>query len=113
MCSAHINSYSDIRAFYAISENPNFEPIFVPFPGWKNLNEQGELIALDKSDGRPDKFTPLAQEGFRSNEISFREYVWTADDLPAFKNYRIKLVMTSTDQTYPPRISELRVITLA
>ena len=113
MCSAHVNSASDIRAFYAISGNSNFDPIFVPFPGYNNLNDQGEMIALDKSDGLPDKLAPKDKEGFKSSEIAFREYSWTADNLPAYKNYRIKLVMTSTDQTYPPRISELRVITLA
>ena len=113
MCSAHVNSASDIRAFYAIASNSNFDPIFVPFPGYNNLNDQGEMIALDKRDGLPDKLAPKDKEGFKSSEIAFREYSWTADNLPAYKNYRIKLVMTSTDQTYPPRISELRVITLA
>ena len=113
MTSAHVNSYSDVRAFYAVSDNANFDPIFVPFPGYKNINDQGEMIALDKSDGLPDKLAPKDREGFKTAEISFREYTWTADNLPAFKNYRIKLVMTSTNQTYPPRISELRVITLA
>jgi hypothetical protein len=35
---AHINLYSDIRAFYSISENSNFDPIFTPFPGYTNLD---------------------------------------------------------------------------
>ena len=32
---------------------------------------------------------------------------------PSFKSYRIKLVMTSTNQTYPPKLKDLRVICLA
>ena len=33
LLDAHINEYSDIRAYYAISATPNFDPIFEPFPG--------------------------------------------------------------------------------
>ena len=43
LLDAHINEYSDIRAFYAISDSPNFDPIFEPFPGYKNLNAQGPV----------------------------------------------------------------------
>jgi hypothetical protein len=53
---AHINLYSDIRAFYAISENQNFDPIFTPFPGYKNLDQRGQIIDFENSDGLPDKF---------------------------------------------------------
>ena len=114
MMNAHINEYSDIRAFYAVSDTANFDPIFIPFPGWKNLNAQGNIIELDQSDGRPDKFVPLEDVGkFKSNELQFREYTFTATDLPTFKNYRIKFVLTSSNQTWVPRVSDLRVITLA
>jgi hypothetical protein len=53
---AHINLYSDIRAFYAISDNQNSEPIFIPFPGYDNLNSRGEIINFEDSDGSSDKF---------------------------------------------------------
>ncbi len=46
-------------------------------------------------------------------EINFKEYTFTADELPAFRTYRIKLVMTSTSQAYVPRVQDLRVIALA
>jgi hypothetical protein len=102
--SAHINQYNDIRAFYAIGESENFEPIFQPFPGYSSLN-----------DGSSDKFISLsnASEGFLSNDLTFKEYTFTADNLPSFKSYRIKLVATSTNQAYAPRIKELRTIALA
>ena len=114
MLNANINEYADIRAFYAISDQANFDPVFIPFPGFKNLDAQGQIIEVDQSDGRPDKFTPKEDVGkFKSNELQFREYTFTANDLPTFKNYRIKFILTSSNQTWVPRVSELRVITLA
>jgi hypothetical protein len=111
---AHINLYSDIRAFYAISENQNFDPIFTPFPGYNNLNSRGEIIDFENSDGLPDKFISLSNViGFVSRELEYREYAFTADQLSPFKSYRIKLVLTSTNQVYVPRVRNLRVIALA
>ena len=114
LLDAHINEYSDIRAYYAISASPNFDPIFEPFPGYKNLNDQGQVIDSAESDGLPDRFIPKSDAaGFKSSELTFREYEFNMEDLPPFKFYRIKFVLTSTNQTYVPRVSDLRVITLA
>jgi hypothetical protein len=111
---AHINLYSDIRAFYAISDNQGSEPIFVPFPGFNNLNSRGEIINFEDSDGGSDKFISASNSlGFIPQELEYREYTFTADKLPAFRSYRIKLIMTSTNQVYVPRVSNLRVIALA
>jgi len=112
---AHINEYSDIRAYYAISATPNFDPIFEPFPGYKNLNDQGQVINAAESDGLPDRFIPKSEAGagFKSSELTFREFEFNMDELPPFKFYRIKFVLTSTNQVYVPRVSNLRVITLA
>jgi len=111
---AHINLYSDIRAFYTISENRNFDPIFTPFPGYNNLDSRNQIIDVNENDGLPDLYNfPSNNLGFDSSEIDFREYTFTADQLPPFKSYRIKLIMTSTNQVYPPRIRNLRVIALA
>ena len=114
MLEAHINEFSDIRAYYAISPTPNFDPIFEPFPGFANLDNNGQIISIEKNDGRPDRFIPKADAGgFKSNELTFREYEFNMEDLPPFKFYRVKFVLTSTNQTYVPRVSNLRVITLA
>jgi len=111
---AHINLYSDIRAFYSISENQNFDPIFSPFPGYNNLNQRGQIIDLENSDGLSDKFIlPSNSVGFVSPELEYKEYTFSADELPQFRSYRIKLVITSTNQVYVPRIRNLRVISLA
>jgi len=114
LLSAHINEFSDIRAFYAISATPNFDPIFEPFPGYKNLNDQGQVIDPSESDGLPDRLIPKTDVGgFKSHEVTFKEYEFNIEDLPEFKYYRFKFVLTSTNQTYVPRVSDLRVITLA
>jgi hypothetical protein len=111
---AHINLYSDIRAFYAISENSNFNPIFTPFPGYTNINTKGEIINIEDSDGSADNFVSLSNSiGFTSPELDYKERTFTENELPQFRSYRIKLVMTSTNQVYVPRVKNLRVITLA
>jgi len=111
---AHINKLSDIRAYYAISATPNFDPIFEPFPGFANLNDLGQVIDVSKNDGRPDRRIPKPDVGgFKSNELTFKEYEFNMENLPPFKYYRIKFVLTATNQTYVPRVSDLRVITLA
>ena len=56
MMSAHINVYSEIRAFYAISDTPNFEPVFTPFPGYNNLNSRGQIILI----GVPKIFSKIS-----------------------------------------------------
>ena len=112
--SAHINEYSDIRAFYAISETENFEPIFTAFPGFDNLNDRGQIISLDKSSGRPDSLTTKSDvSGFLSKDLVYKELTFSVNDLPSFKSFRIKLDLTSSNQAYVPRIKELRVIALA
>ena len=114
LLDAHINNYCDIRAFYAIGENQNFIPIFTPYPGYNNLDARKQIINFEKSNGLPDVFVqPSLSFGFESNNIDFREYTFTADQLPSFRFYRIKLVFTSTSQVYLPRVKNLRVIALA
>ena len=112
--AAHINIEADIRAFYAISNEPGLEPTFSPFPGYSNLNTRGEVIAAQNNNGEPDtrilKSNTLVHD---SALTDYREYTFSIDDLPAFKNYRIKLNLTSTSQCFVPRVKDLRVIALA
>ena len=112
--AAHVNVDADIRAFYSIANEPGIEPTFSPFPGYSNLNTRGEVIAPQNNNGESDsriiKSTTLAQD---SALLDYREYTFTIDELPAFKTYRIKLNLTSTNQCFVPRIKDLRVIALA
>jgi hypothetical protein len=114
LVNAHINKYCDIRAFYAISQNERFDPIFTPFPGWNNLDDKKQVINPEDSEGLSDVYIPVSENlGFAGESVEFSEYSFTADQLPSFRSYRIKLIMTSTNQVYVPRIAELRVIALA
>ena len=105
---------SDIRAFYAISDKDGLEPIFSPFPGYSNINVRGQVIDPNANNGQSDKLVPKTNSyGFDSNGLEFKEYTFTVDRLPSFRNYRVKLVMTSNSQVYVPRIRDLRVVALA
>jgi hypothetical protein len=114
LVSAHINTYCDIRAFYSVSDEEGFNPIFIPFPGYSNLNSRGQIISAENNDGSSDIFVPKVNSySFGSEFAEFDEYTFTADRLPSFRSYRIKLVLTSTSQVYVPIIKNLRVLALA
>jgi hypothetical protein len=110
--TADINDYADIRAMYSIDNNENADPIFELFPGFNNLNNLVEVINLQLSDGRPDRFTEKSSIlDFESN--NFSEYEFTVNNLPSFNYYRIKLILTSTNQSYVPKLKDIRAIALA
>ena len=111
---AHLNNYCDVRAFYAVSDQPNFEPIFVNFPGYLNLNERGQVIDQSQNDGRSDTLVPKTDpSGFTPDTLDYREYTFTINELPSFKAFRIKIDFTSTNQAFVPRMTNLRVLSLA
>ena len=111
---AHINKFCDIRAFYSISDSPNFNPIFTPFPGYRNIDSRGEIISFENNDGSPDRrISETSSLGFESSILEFKEYSFTSGTLPTFNNFRIKLSLSSTNHVYPPRVKNLRVIALA
>ena len=79
-----------------------------------NLDINGEVINEENNDGRPDIFVPNSnKKGYSPSETDFIERTFTVDDLPNFRSYRIKLVMTSTSQELVPQMKNLRVIALA
>jgi hypothetical protein len=112
LVTADVNSYSDIRALYAIDTEENGNPIFELFPGYNNLDSLGNTVDFSLNDGTPDRFIQ------KNNTLSFepqnyREYEFTSNNLPPFKYYRIKLILTSTNQAYVPKIKDIRSIALA
>jgi hypothetical protein len=112
--SAYVNTQNDIRCFYSITDDPNSDLIYYPFPGYTNLTTNGDIINLSDSNGLPDKSISKTDViGFDSDVLDFREYEFTIDNLPNFRYFGIKLVGTATNQAYPPRIKDLRVIALA
>jgi hypothetical protein len=112
--NAHINIYSEIRALYAISESQNFVPIYTLFPGYKNIDKNKQSINFEDNSGFSDTFVIKTNSlGFSSSDIEYKEHTFTVNQLPAFRSYRIKIILTSTNQVYVPRIKDLRVIALA
>ena len=77
------------------------------------MNSRGEIITAQNSDGLSDSLvTPSSQYGFGDN-AAFKEYTFTADKLPTFRYYRVKLLLTSTSQVFVPKVKDLRVMALA
>ena len=112
--SAHLNIYNDIRAMFAVMKDLNETPIYYPFPGNGNVSGDGRTLNISNNNGRPD--LPLAvtsQLGFLSEELTFTDYEFTINDLESFKYFSVKLIGSSTSQTYPPRFRDLRIIALA
>jgi hypothetical protein len=112
--SAHVNVYSDIRAFYSVDNSENGDPVFIPFPGYQNLDVDGDVIDIANSNGTPDKFVEKSSVNQAlSTSDSYSNYEFTANNLPDFKYFRVKIVMTSTNQAYVPKIKTMRAIALA
>jgi hypothetical protein len=104
--TAHNNVFTEIKCLYSIANNPDEPLVYYPFPGYTGVNAN--------SAGLSDtKVTKESTIGFKPNEITYKEYTFTADNLPDFRYYSIKIVGTSTNQAYPPRIKDLRVVALA
>jgi hypothetical protein len=114
MVDGQIPSECDIRALYSVSGDSGFGAIFTPFPGYLNIDSRGLIINEEDSDGRTDVLVQSSNKrGFGTSDTIFREHKFSVDDLPSFRSYRIKLVMTSTNQVLAPQIKNLRVIALA
>ena len=110
----HINVTSDLRALYAISEGPEDELIYQLFPGYDNLLSSGQVVDPAKNSGLPDKALPKTDViAYSSEDVVWKDYEFTIDNLPTFKYFSIKLVGTGTNQAQPPRVKNLRVIALA
>ena len=111
--SSHINNFCDIRAFYSIN-NEGESPTFIPFPGYNNLTSDGNIINPNNNSGLSDvKLQPSPNVSYTSEGCSFEQYEFTADNLQSFRDYKIKLVLTSTNQSFVPRLKDLKTIALA
>ncbi len=102
---------SDIRVMYKVlsegeSEN-SMEKDFDLFPGFANIDQNGNIINKTNNNGKPDDpVTPSASE-------TFKDYEFTIEELPPFTRFQVKIDMTGTNQAQPPYIKDLRAIALA
>jgi hypothetical protein len=107
--SAYRHESADFRVLYSLfrPDSSEVEQSFELFPGYDNLTSTASgLSVVDSSlnNGKPDSFVSSSLD----NE--FKEYEFTANNLGLFNGYVIKIVMSGTNQAYPPRIKELRTI---
>jgi hypothetical protein len=110
--SAYRHESSDFRVLYSLdrADSSEISQSFELFPGYGNLryNDNNQYVSIDssKNSGRPDiKVSP-------SLNGEFREYEFSADNLDLFVGYRIKIVMSGTNQAYVPRIKQLRTLAI-
>ena len=108
--SAYRHSSADFRVLYSLIR-PNSSEVdqsFELFPGYDNLkyttDDGYKVLDNSKNSGLPDTFVSPSLDN------QFLEYQFTADNLELFSGYTIKIVMSGTNQAYPPRIKELRTI---
>ena len=115
LIGASVQPEADFRVFYRLfsADSSEVSQTYRPFPGYKNMSdEDGDgfgdtAIDVALNDGRPDKYVS-------PNEFdTFSEYQFTANDLEQFSGFVIKIVMTSTNESYPVRLKDFRAIALA
>jgi len=70
-------------------------------------SDNDQVYVPFNSNGSPDKVI-----GANDNYDSFSDYKFTADNLPQFNSFMIKVVMTSTNQAKAPRFKNFRSIAL-
>ncbi len=94
--SAYIPGTSEVEAYFRLSNADDarnmHELIWTPF----------------NTDGSPD--TAIAPT---DDNVTFREYKYSANDLNKFTAFQLKLVMKGTVSSYLPRVKDLRGIALA
>ena len=112
---AYRDGSADFRVLYQLfkADSSEIEPAFELFPGYDNLRDldgdgYGDLVVdTALNSGRPDKLVPGSLDG------EFKEYQFSVDELDAFTGFRVKIVMSGTNEAKPPRFKDLRCIALA
>ena len=100
---------TDIRVLYRLErvDGNELDKIFELFPGYDNLDANGDVISDKNNSGRPDRnILPSLQD-------QFNEYEYTVSNLPQFTGFQIKIVMDSTDQSQSPKLKDFRSIATA
>ena len=106
---------ADFRVLYQLfrTDSAEVEQAFELFPGYDNLKDTNgdgygdTIIDSTRNSGRSDAFVPASQD----NE--YREYQFSIDNLEQFTGFRIKIVMSGTNESQAPKFRDLRVIALA
>ena len=85
----------------------NLDKVFELFPGYDNFDANQQVINIKNNSGRSDRNISASLDN------QFVEYTWTANNLPQFSAYQIKVENTTTNQAQSPKIRNFRAIALA
>ena len=115
LVGASVQPEADFRVFYRLFSGDSTEvsSTYRAFPGYKNLVDTdgdgfGDSITdLALNDGRADAYVDSNVFG------GYSEYQFSVDNLEQFTGFKIKIVMTSTNESYPVRLKDFRAIALA
>jgi hypothetical protein len=111
LVASYVNIFSDFRVLYSVKNDPNENSIYYPFPGYSNATNQDISSRDAQSDGTSDKkVNKSAILGYETSEIEFNDYEFTVNNLPSFKYFSIKIIGSGTNQAFPPRFKDFRVI---
>ena len=113
LVSAYRHTSADFRVLYRLfkTDSSEVEQTYELFPGFDNLKDVGiDKLVVNPAlnDGKSDVSVPASV-----NDNDFREYEFTANELDEFVGFQIKIVSSGTNEAYPPRFKDLRVIALA
>ena len=107
MFDAYRHATNDIRVLYRIFriDAPPQYQLFELFPGFDNLDSNGNPIDVAKNNGKPDRRILSS-----ATNTDYKEYEFNAKNLPQFNGFQIKIVMSGTNYAYVPKIRDLRAI---
>ena len=107
MFDAYKHSTNDIRVLYRIFriDAPPEYQLFELFPGFENLDSNGNVIDQAKNNGKPDRRILASQ-----TEDDYKEYEFNVKNLPQFNGFQIKIIMSGTNFAFVPKIRDLRTI---
>ena len=72
------------------------------------MDQNGAIINTALNSGLPDQFVPPS-----ARRDEYRDYEFTIDNIKEFSGFKIKVMMTGTNQATPPRVAEFRAIALS
>ena len=115
LISAYRDASADFRVMYQLirADGSDTELAYTFFPGFENLNDTNgdnfgdQVIDPSNNSGKPDAFVSP------SLEDEFKDYQFSVDNLEEFIGYKIKIVMSGTNEAKAPRFKDLRTIALA
>jgi hypothetical protein len=110
LLSAYRPNTCEIKVMYKLirKDSDDLNSVYEFFPGYENINENGQIIDPTKNTGSSDQLIDSS-----STTSDFKDYEFTVDQLPEFDGFSIKIIMTGTDQSKVPFIKDLRAIALA